>query len=126
MNVTVTATTSPSSIPKASPSPAALFIKDYLAVCKKHGYVVRKSNLEFCEPCDELDDEVALAVRMLVESGDGLAGMETECAALLANRTYLPFYALAAVMRLLGEAKCRELVSTQDYGWFFSQLDQHP
>jgi hypothetical protein len=117
MNLTMTATT--------SPSPAVLFIKDYLAVCKRHGYVMSKSNLEFCEPCDELDDEVALAVRMLVESGDSLAGMETECAALLANRTYLPFYALAAVMRLLGEAKCRELVSDKDFGWFFSQLDQH-
>ncbi|RQR34814.1 hypothetical protein [Burkholderia sp. Bp9142] len=121
----MTATTSPSTFLKVTPSPAVLFIKDYLAVCKTHGYVVSKSNLEFCEPCDELDDEVALAVRMLVESRDSLAGMETECAALLANRTYLPFYALAAVMRLLGEAKCRELVSTQDYGWFFSQLDQH-
>ncbi|MCL4670378.1 hypothetical protein LV484_26630 [Burkholderia pseudomallei] len=117
MNLTMTATT--------SPSPAVLFIKDYLAVCKRHRYVVSKSNLEFCEPCDELDDEVALAVRMLVESGCSLAGMETECAALLANRTYLPSYALEAVMRLLGQATCRELVSVEDYGWFFSQLDQH-
>jgi hypothetical protein len=126
MNLTMTAATSPSTLPKVTPSPAVLFIKEYLAVCKRHGYVVSKSNLEFCEPRDELDDEVALAVRTLVESGDSLTGLERECETLLANRTYLPSYALEAVIRLLGEAKCRELMPALDYGWFFSELDQHP
>lgn len=111
----MTATTSLLTFPRVTPSAAALFIKDYLAVCKRHGYVVSKSNLEFCEPCDDLDDEVALAVGTLVECGDSLAGMEGECAMLLANRAYLPSYALEAVMRLLGQPKCRELLLAQDY-----------
>lgn len=105
-------------------SSSVRFIKDYLAICRKHQHIVCKSRLEFCEASDELDDEVALAVRALVESGDSLAGLEVECAALLARRTYLPSYALDAVVRLLGEAKCRELLSPEDFGWYFSRSDQ--
>ncbi|TDG05099.1 hypothetical protein E1N52_27070 [Paraburkholderia guartelaensis] len=105
-------------------SPAVRFIRDYLAICKKHQYIVSKSRLEFCEPSNELDDEVALAVRALVESGDSLAGMEAECAALLARRTYLPSYALDAVVRLLGGAKCRALVSPEEVEWYFSEPDR--
>ncbi|QHP90716.1 hypothetical protein EXE55_07100 [Burkholderia glumae] len=121
----MTGTTESDSLYIAMASPAALFARDYLEVCQRHRYVVRKSNLEFCEPCDVLDDEIALAVRTLVESGDSLTGLEHECATLLVNRTYLPSYALEAVLRLLGEARCRELVSPEDFEWFFSPLHQH-
>lgn len=121
----MTDTTESEPLRATTASPAVRFIKDYLATCKKHQYIVSKSRLEFCEVSDELDDEVALAVRALVESGDSLVGMEAECAALLSTRTYLPSYALDAVVRLLGEARCRELVPPEDFVWYFSEPDRH-
>lgn len=120
----MTAAGSPSTLPIATPSPAAVFVRDYLALCRKYQFIVSRTKLGFCEPCDELDDEVALAVRALVECGDSLIGMEDECAGMLANQTYVPDHVLAAVMRLLGESKCRELVSAADAAWFFGPLNQ--
>lgn len=113
------------SIPdRSTSSPAVLFIRDYLAICEKHGYVIRKTPLDFYEACDDVDDERAVALCALAESGESLIGLEHVCATLLANRAYLPSHTLAAIMRLFGETKCRELVSLEDFDWFFAHIAQ--